>query len=168
MKKLISILTVVMCGVVVMAGCSGKGASASTKMKDGNTVQTVIDKIVEDVGIAMPAPLDDTILQDMYYVDPADVEAYAGQLSTVMISADNIVAVHAKDGKIDTVKAALEKRLGDVRSSFEQYLPEQSVKAQKGQVIVKGNYAFLLILGESEETYDSDMEKAVAIIDAAF
>ena len=60
------------------------------------------------------------------------------------------------------------KRLEDVQESFEQYLPEQYEKAKKGQILIKGNYAFFLIIGESSETMDQDMEKAISIINEAF
>lgn len=168
MKKIISAFSVILCCMMLVTGCSGKETAGGVKMKDGQTVQTVTDQIINEVGIAMGMQLDDTVLKDMFYIDGADVEAYAGEMSLSMTSADNIVAVQAKEGKIDTVKQALEKRLADVRQSFEQYLPEQSEKAQKGQVVVKGNYAFLLILGEDSTTYDDDMKKANDIINEAF
>ena len=170
MKKMITMISAVLCCALLATGCSSKNAASGggVKMKEGQTVQTVTDQIIDAVGITMGAPLDDMLLKDLYYVDPADVESYAGQMSMANVSADVIVGVQAKDGKIDAVKESLEKRLTDVRKSFEQYLPEQYEKAQKGQVIVKGNYAFLLVLGESTETYDADMKKATELIDAAF
>lgn len=168
-KKAIAMLAAAVCVIGVFAGCGSKGGAAGTEtMKEGQTVQTVVDRIAEEVGVAMPAPVDDAALENLMYIKPEDAEAYAGSIAMVMTSADNVVAVQAKEGKIDTVKAGLEKRLEDVRKSFENYLPEQSDKAQKGQVIVKGNYAFLLIVGEMDETLDADMEKAVKIINDAF
>ena len=96
------------------------------------------------------------------------VEDYAGKITFVNVSSDNVIAVKAKEGQIDTVKAGLTKRLEDVQESFEQYLPEQYEKAKKGQILIKGNYAFFLIIGESSETMDQDMEKAISIINEAF
>ena len=85
-----------------------------------------------------------------------------------MTSADNVVAIKAKPDKKQTVVDGLTKRLEDVRNSFAQYLPDQSEKAQKGQVIEKGDYVFLLILGSDVEKFDAEMENAVKIINEAF
>lgn len=173
MKKMTAILAAAVCCVSLLAGCGSKGenggASAKgSEMKEGQTVQTVVEQIATDVGVAMPSEVDENFLQDICYVPMDDVEEFAGQIAIVNTSADNVIAVKAKEGKIGAVKEGLEKRLGDVQKSFEMYLPEQYEKAKKGQVIVKGDYAFLLVLGESGETADADMEKAVAIINSAF
>ena len=154
----------------LLAGCGGKGGQeAGPSMKEGESVQTVVDRIVDEVGMQMPAEIDDGILKDLFYIDPAsDAEEYYGKMAMTMTSADNVVAVKAKPEKRDAVKEALQKRLKDVQDSFAQYLPEQGEKAQKGQVIQKGDYVFLLILGEMSETFDSDMEAAVKIVNDAF
>ena len=169
MKKLISLLAAAVLCAGLLAGCGSKNAgSASMEMKEGQSVQTVVDQIAEDVGIAMAAPLDDELLGQLFYIDPSDVEEYYGQISMANVSADNIVAVKAKPDKKDIVVEGLNKRLEDVQNSFSQYLPEQYEKAMKGRVVEKGNYVFLLILGQQSATFDQDMEIAVGIIDAAF
>ena len=84
------------------------------------------------------------------------------------VSADNLLAVKAKPEQKDAVIEAMGKRLKDVQASFSNYLPDQSEKAQKGRVVDRGNYVFLVILGESPETFDDDLDRAVKIIDEAF
>lgn len=171
MKKCLLLVMAMVCAAAVFAGCAKKDAASSPsgpQMKDGQSVQTVVDRINTEIGIAMAADIEDSILKDVFYIDPVDVQAYAGKFAMVNTSADNVVAVQANPGGADAVKEALEKRLTDVQKSFEMYLPEQYAKSQKGQVIVKGDYVFLLILGESDETFDRDMEKAVSIINDAF
>lgn len=128
----------------------------------------VVDAIENAVGIAMSAEIDDTTLKEVFYIDPADAEEYYGKMSMTNVSADHVLAVKPKADKKDAVKQSLEKRLQDVRSSFEQYLPEQYEKSQKGQVYERGDYLFLLILGESTDTLDADMQKTLDIIDATF
>ena len=157
------------CCLGILAGCSQQEEAAGGEtMKEGQSVQTVVDQIAEEIGIQMPADVDDTILKDMFYLDAGDVEAYAGKMAMTMTSADNVLAVQAKPGQADAAQEALEQRLADVQNAFAQYLPDQSEKAQKGQVVRRGDYVFLLILGESSETYDSDMERAIQIVDEAF
>ena len=157
------------CCLGILAGCSQQGeAAGSETMKEGQSVQTVVDQIAEEIGIQMPADVDDTILKDVFYLDASEVESYAGKMAMTMTSADNILAVQAKPGQADAAQEALEQRLVDVQNAFAQYLPDQSEKAQKGQVVRRGDYVFLLILGESSETFDSDMERAIQIVDEAF
>lgn len=167
MKKLMVSLLTAVCCIGVLAGCGGK-AAAGEEMTDGQSVQTVVDTITNDVGMQMPADVDDELLKSMFYIDRADTEEYYGKMAMTMTSADNVVAVKAKPGKSAAVKASLEKRLSDVQKSFEQYLPDQYEKSMKGQVIEKGDYVFLVIIGLDSTTYDADMTKANEIIAAAF
>ena len=169
MKKNFGVIFLVaVCCLGIFVGCSKTESASGTAMKEGESVQTVVDRIAEEVGIQMPADVDDGILKDIFYLDTDQVEEYAGKMSITMTSADNLLAVKAKAGEQETVREALEKRLSDVQNAFAQYLPEQSEKAQKGQVVQHGDYLFLVIIGESSETFDSDMEQALKIIDDAF
>ena len=82
----------------------------------------------------------------------------------MLFRSDNVVAVKAKPESRQKVLDGLNKRLADVQASFEQYLPDQYEKSQRGLVIEKGDYLFLLIVGETSE----DQEKAQEIITEAF
>ena len=169
MKKLIKVMGILCLSAVLYAcGSSAQTPSATMEMKSGESVHSVVTRINDEIGIAMPADVDDTALKEVFYVNPADVEAYAGKFAMVMTSSDNVVAVKAKEGKAEDVASALERRLEDVKNSFEQYLPEQFAKAEKGAVIRKGDYVFLLIVGQLDDTIDQDYDKAKKIIDEAF
>ncbi len=171
MKKIFAVLLSAALFAGMLAGCGSKPAASgdSTEMKEGQTIQTVVDQIIDEVGIAMPAEIDDTLMKDVFYIDPEkDVDEYYGQFAMVNVSADNLLAVKAKPEQKDAVIEAMGKRLKDVQASFANYLPDQSEKAQKGRVVDRGNYVFLVILGESPETFDDDLDRAVKIIDEAF
>ena len=171
MKKIFAVLISAVLCVGMLAGCGSKPAASgdSTEMKEGQTIQTVVDRIIDEVGIAMPAEIDDTLMKDVFYIDPEkDVDEYYGQFAMVNVSADNLLAVKAKPEQKDAVIEAMGKRLKDVQASFANYLPDQSEKAQKGRVVDRGNYVFLVILGESPESFDDDLDRAVKITDEAF
>ncbi|WP_172439213.1 MULTISPECIES: DUF4358 domain-containing protein [Anaerotruncus] len=171
MKKIFAVLLSAALFAGMLTGCGSKPAASgdSTEMKEGQTIQTVVDQIIDEVGIAMPAEIDDTLMKDVFYIDPEkDVDEYYGQFAMVNVSADNLLAVKAKPEQKDAVIEAMGKRLKDVQASFSNYLPDQSEKAQKGRVVDRGNYVFLVILGESPETFDDDLDRAVKIIDEAF
>ncbi|WP_054739754.1 DUF4358 domain-containing protein [Cellulosilyticum ruminicola] len=140
----------------------------STTLKKGVTLSDIVDEIQVQISLQMPEPVNDATLVDLYYMDMNNVETYAGVAAMTITSCDTVVAVKAVPGKIDTVVSALKQRQQDLIDSFAQYLPEQYQKAQAGSVIVRGDYAFLIILGEAEDTINEDMQKAEDIINSYF
>ena len=105
-------------------------------MAAGSRIQDVIMELEENLGITMPEKLDQQSLQEVFGLNPDDIEEYYGEQEIV----DN----------------------------FEEYLPDQYDKAQAGKIIQKGNYLFLVIAGDSEKGYDSEMNRAQHIIDGYF
>ena len=83
-------------------------------------------------------------------------------------SADHLIGVKVKEGKVDTVRKALEARKEQVLKNFQEYLPDQYEKAQAGRIIEKGNYLFLVIAGDSEKGYDEQMNRAEEIVGGYF
>ncbi len=137
-------------------------------MAAGSRIQDVIMELEENLGITMPEKLDQQSLQEVFGLNPDDIEEYYGEYSAVNTSADHIIGVKVKDGKVDEVKSALESHKQEIIDNFEEYLPDQYDKAQAGKIIQKGNYLFLVIAGDSEKGYDSEMNRAQHIIDGYF
>ena len=137
-------------------------------MAAGSRIQDVIMELEENLGITMPEKLDQQSLQEGFGLNPDDIEEYYGEYSAVNTSADHIIGVKVKDGKVDEVKSALESHKQEIVDNFEEYLPDQYDKAQAGKIIQKGNYLFLVIAGDSEKGYDSEINRAQHIIDGYF
>lgn len=137
-------------------------------MAAGSRIQDVIMELEENLGITMPEKLDQQSLQEVFGLNPDNIEEYYGEYSAVNTSADHIIGVKVKDGKVDEVKSALESHKQEIVDNFEEYLPDQYDKAQAGKIIQKGNYLFLVIAGDSEKGYDSEMNRAQHIIDGYF
>lgn len=135
---------------------------AGTKMED------IVMKLGEDLGISMPEKLDEKTLKDIMGINEDDVEEYYGEYSTVNTSSDHIIGVKVKEGKIDTVKKALEERKATVVKNFEQYLPDQLEKAKSGKIVERGNYLFLVIAGDTTKGMDKEIKRAEEIIDSYF
>lgn len=153
---------------ICLLACGRASDSSTAELKEGITLEDIVEEIDDQIGIQMPGDIDDQILVDLYYMDMTNVETYAGQASLTMTSCDTVVGVKAVPGKLDAVVASLEKRQQDLINSFERYLPEQYQKAQAGSVITRGDYAFLIIIGTSQDTIGTDMQKAEDIIDSYF
>lgn len=56
MKKIFAVLISAVLCVGMLAGCGSKPAASgdSTEMKEGQTIQTVVDRIIDEVGSRCP------------------------------------------------------------------------------------------------------------------
>lgn len=165
--KLLATLFVLGAFICCLCACSN-GGSDGTTLKEGVTLQDIVDEIESQIGLQMPGDVDDKTLVDLYYMDMANVETYAGRASMTMTSCDTVVGVKAVRGQINEVVDSLKHRQQDLIDSFSRYLPEQYQKAQAGAIIVRGDYAFLIIVGQEEDTITEDIQKAEDIIDSYF
>ena len=137
-------------------------------MAAGSRIQDIVMELEENLGITMPEKMDEQSLQEVFGLNPDDIEEYYGEYSAVDTSADHIIGVKVKDGKVDEVKSALEQRKQEIVDNFQEFLPDQYDKANAGKIIQKGNYLFLVIAGDSEKGYDNEMTRAQKIIDGYF
>ena len=138
LKKTICCLMAAML-LLTSAACGSKAPAAPT-LKEGVTLQSIVDTLAEKYGFTMPAELDDSILKDILGIDPEDVEDYY-----------NLIAIKAKEGKVETVQKKLEERQDAQAKEFEQYLQDQYQKVTAGKVIVIGDYVFLATLCRMDE-----------------
>lgn len=156
MKRIISLCLAAV--LLFSAVACGSKAPAAPTLKEGVTLQGLMDEISEEYGFAMPAPLDDMILSDLLDIDPDDVEEYAGYITMVNVSTDNLIAIKAKEGKAEDIQKKLEARKEFEVNSFMTYLQDQLEKAQAGKVFAVGDYVFLVMIGGE----DADPAAAVA------
>ena len=75
-----------------------------------------------------------------------------------MTNCDIMIVVEAKDGKVDTIKKALQDRQAAQKKQFENYGVMGNIeRLDASKVVSNGNFVALLIvgvMGEGEETYD--------------
>ena len=85
------------------------GASAAKKMMEneqgmlmaaGSRIQDVIMELGETLGITMPQKMDQASLQEVFGLNPSDIEEYYGEYSSVNTSADHIIGVKVKEGRV--------------------------------------------------------------------
>ena len=159
MKKVISfVLAAVM--ALSMVACGGGEEAASYDV-------AAVAKTIED---ANPIRMSTPIAQD--YIDFIGLsedmyEAYAGSYCPITPGVDVIMVVEAKEGKVEDVKAKLEQRKAELVAANENYVGSLLDKATAGRVVVKGNYAVLVIAGDEMVVEDQGVEVAYAPVDAA-
>lgn len=182
MKKIL-VLILAMALLLTATACGGK-KDASGTIKDGKSLQEVFDavdakfdeKYEFDYGaVPMRMPLDDQYIADFMELDGTSYDEYAGSIAGIMLRSDALFAIKAKEGKVEAVEQAAKKRLSDIAAQFEFYNVSGSYdRAKAGEVYVKGNYVFLIIVGEFDpdaegaSVYDADVQMTKEVIDSMF
>jgi len=161
MKK---VLSVIIAGVLSLGLLTACGGGEETPSYD---VNEVLNTITTAVPITMPGELPESEVEMILGLTSEDYVSYAGQICMAMVSADRVVVVEAAEGKIDVVTQALENYKQSAIAQFELYLPDQYEKAKAGRVVVKGNYAVLVIAGDNEVIANQGVEEAYKAVDAA-
>ena len=148
MKKfLISVLAAAMIGAT-LTSCGAKDNNGTkveqSDIKMSMSASDMTNKLVDAGMVTMPVPLDDEI----YHLNLSDVEEYG--ISETGISPGNslIIIAKAKEGKVESVKASLDKVLED--KIGKAFYPEEKEIAESSEVKVKGNYVSLFILPEDQ------------------
>lgn len=148
MKKiLVSLLVAAMVGAT-LTGCGSKTEENGTSVEQTSSVSAkeVVDKMLEQQYIAMPMVIEDAQAQEMYNINLDDVEDYAIAETGRMPGVGFVVVAKAKEGKVDAVKATVEKiREDKIGAAF---YPEEIEIAEKSSVEVNGNFVSLFILNE--------------------
>ena len=131
MKKIIALALVFVMALALLAGCTSKDdttAGTESESAKNPAVSDIYAKIEEEVGadnMPMFMDADDEMVSTYYYVSLDDIEEYVGKFPAINVKADEFFIVKAKDGKAETVKEGIEKRLEDLDAQWKQYLPEQ-------------------------------------------
>lgn len=165
MKKIASILMTLTLSLVCLTACGGSDDKSTTSYD----VNEVLNKISSSVAVADAGDLTEEYLKIAMSFDLANVKNYAGKVTQNSSQcADQIIVIEAVEGKIDAVKEGLEAYKAGIIKSHELYPSIALDKAKEGRIVVKGNYAVLVIGGD--ETVDvAEAYKAVdTAIDEAF
>lgn len=176
-----------------MSQSSSSSSSSSSSMsssEEGDKVEIIIkdaklkeafDAVRREFGefyVSMPSVITEQQMQEMYYINPDDIEEFAGEMSIANVSGDTFVAVKAKPGKADAVAEALEKRRTDIIDQFKTYpVNFMDIKSEAAKVITEGDYVFLVLMGDinvpdgeeaSLEMAQKEVERAENAIKSVF
>lgn len=138
-------------------GCNQGGGENVTASA---SVSEMAEAIKENIEVSL---MEDTLENFISMFEGLDADMIEESTFNIpmMIQSNEVDIVKVKDSKdVETVKAALEKRLKNVQDSFEHYLPDPYELAKNGKVVVKGNYVMLII--------DEDVDKAIEIFEGFF
>lgn len=145
-------LAAVMALSLMLSACGSKKNEAVNV-----PVSDIWDKIAEKVELPSMMDMDETVLSDLYYIDAADLADYVGKMPMMNVHATEFFIAKVNDGKMETVKAAIEKRHEDLIAQWEMYLPAQLELVQNAKIVENGNYILFAIA--------QDVENVVSIFD---
>lgn len=147
---------------------NGTNGTNGDRLRAGATLEEIVMKLGEELGITMPTKLDKATLNDVFAINPEWVEEYYGEYSAANTSADHLLAFKVKEGHVEDVKKALEERRNAIVQGFEEGLLEQLEKARNATIVEKGNYLFFVIAGDVQNGADKEVNRAKEIIDSYF
>ena len=114
----------------------------------------LLDDMIAQNLVRMPKPIDETLAEEAYHIDPNVVEEYAIAETDISPGPGLIVMVKAKEGKVEEAKANMEALLQDrIGNAF---YPQELEAAENADVVVDGNYVGLFIL--NDEVKDTAMK----------
>lgn len=162
MKKIIiSLLATLMIGSAIM-GCSSK-ESKDEATKNIST-SDIVNKILEEVEIRATGPVEGDLAKEQYHLNLDDIEEFSIQNGMINTGLESVAVVKAKDGKVDSVKASLEKVKEDKKAAA--FYPGEPEAVEAAEIKVVGNYVGLFIIPDYEEG-QKNSEKAVAVFESS-
>lgn len=94
--------------------------------------------------------LDAETMNFLYGIDANLLEGFVAKLPMMNVHATELFVAQVKDGNMDTVKAAIDKRLSDLSAQWEHYLADQYELVKNAKVVTVGNYVLMCIGHEAE------------------
>ena len=113
-------------------------------------VQSVWNEI-SALDMPMMTTVNDALLSSIYGINASDLVEYVCKMPAMNTTATEFFIGEVKDGKMDTVKAALEARQDALDEEWSKYLPEQYELVQNYQLVTSGNYVIFVISDQADE-----------------
>ena len=159
MKKTISLMLCIVLALCLFTACANDNGENNGAANDVNVaisdVWADIEGAIGADNMAGAMDLDGEMLMTLYGIDEADLEEYYARMPMMNVHAEEFFIAKVKEGKMDTVKAGIEKRLADLDATWGQYLPDQYELVKNAQVIENGNYIMLVVSQHADKAVSS-------------
>ena len=94
---------------------------------------------------------DAAILSQFYGINADDLVEYVCKMPLMAVHATEFFIAQVKDGKMDAVRAGVEKRQADLYQQWSQYLPDQLELVENYQLVTSGNYILFAVSEYADE-----------------
>ena len=106
---------------------------------------------ISQLDIPSLSDVDAETLSALYGISTDDLVSYVCKMPAISVQATEFFIAEVKDGKMDAVKAAVEKRQADLVQQWSQYLPEQLELVENYQLVTSGNYILFAISEHADQ-----------------
>lgn len=106
---------------------------------------------ISQLDIPSLSDVDAETLSALYGINTDDLVSYVCKMPAISVQATEFFIAEVKDGKMDAVKAAVEKRQADLVQQWSQYLPEQLELVENYQLVTSGNYILFAISEHADQ-----------------
>lgn len=131
-----------------LAACGGSGSSSSAaKEVDPAALADEMLEAISPQGEMMEVTGD---VAANYYDLGEDVAAYKIYISTMYIGEEVAVLQVADSGSADAVKAACEKRIQDLKDSFDGYLPDEYAAVDANATVLSNGNIVAMVTGTAD------------------
>lgn len=116
------------------------------QLREGESLTSLVNGIqscFSDYEIPFHTTVDDDDSAGIVLYRSRRCRGICGFYSRATTSSDNLLAVKAKEGKVENVVSGMQQRQEDIKRNFEEYLPDQYEKACTGQIVTNGDFAVL-------------------------
>ena len=96
--------------------------------------------------------LDADLLSSIYGIDASDLEEYICKMPLMNVQATEFFIAKVKDGKMDTVKKALQAHQADLEEQWSQYLPAQLELVKNYKLVTSGSYVLFAVTEYADST----------------
>lgn len=148
MKKRILLAGIITCFTLIAAGCSSSKNEPATKDVDLSEVYT---KITENSNLSEDmSEISESELTSLYGIDMDEVKQYAGSITMVSTSSDEIIMLEATDSNAAAdLKEKVDNRYEAKLNEMRDYLPDEYEKINACSVYSEGNYVAMFISDDS-------------------
>jgi len=103
-------------------------------------------------------PLDETMMSEVVGINMDNVESFIAEMPMMSAHVDTFIGIKAKEGKADQVEEELKAYHNSIVENSMQY-PMNEEKVKASQVIRKGDYVFMMMLGQIPDETITDTAK---------
>lgn len=164
MKKISAILIILLAGLLA-AGCAG-GKTPAVNVPVDDIYDSIKEQIVADLrevgyqdadfaaeelpGYIVYDLKGENAEQVLAPLNKDDVQEGFVIKAAMMLNSDQIAIIKAAEGKVETIKAALEDELEAQNATWSQYLPDQAAKVTNTIISVQGDYVIYITYADAE------------------
>lgn len=180
MKRIVSVICIAALAISMLAACAKDDTSASTSGSDTTSSDTSaevatepdtakLESIVSTIEAVNEIPisraLDDFSLENEIGLTMDNILGFKGDVTNDQADCALVLAVQAKAGSADAVKAELEAYKETASSNLYAEFADKVAKAQDARIVVSGDFVVMVIAGINGPDYteiDTAIDSALA------